>query len=146
MAEENKIPESTPVVLHGTDPKGNSVPVQLSSGAVRVRTAPEKARMTLAQVLLGATDTEVFTAQGNYRDCQIVISNNDSSNRTFQLHLVQAGGSSSDTNLISTKGMTLTAAGPAFSMWDFGLRNGQAIRGLCSSANKVTVHLDGIPE
>lgn len=144
--EENKAPETIPVILNGVDARGNAVPVEISRGALRIRTGPEKGRLTLAQVTLGATDTEVFTAQGNYNDCQLVISNNDSSDRTFQLHLVPAGGSSGDSNLIGTKGMTLRATGPAYSIWNFGLRNGQAIRGLCNSANKVTVYLDGIPE
>lgn len=144
--EENKAPDAVPTVLHGVDSRGNPAPVEVSRGALRMRSSPEKSRMTLAQVTLGATDTEVFTAQGNFNDCQLVISNNDSSDRTFELHLVPYGGSSSDSNLIGTKGMTLRATGPAYSIWSFGLRNGQSIRGLCSSANKVTVYLDGVPE
>jgi len=144
--EENKAQETAPILIQGTDNRGTPAPVGVSRGALRVSTTEEKGRMTLAQVLLGATDTEVYTAQGNFRKCQIVVGNVDSSDRTFELHLVQPGGSSSDTNVIGTKGMTLKAAGPAYSLWEFGLRNGQMIRGLCSSASKVVVHLDGIPE
>jgi hypothetical protein len=99
----------------------------------------------LAAVLLGATSTLIFSAADNYTKMQITVSNNSGVARTFELHLWEVGESAdSNTNLICTKGRSLSATGPARQYVDLEMKTGQKLYGLCDSANGVTVLVTGV--
>jgi len=132
------------MVVHGVR-NGEKQPVGVDKGgALRVSTPPERDGNKLNDVVLGATDTEVFTADKTYRKVSVLTCNNAGADVTFQLHHVMNGDSSTDTNLISTKGMTLRSDGPPLYHDQFELRAGESIRGLCSSASGVSVSIYGV--
>ncbi len=92
---------------------------------------------------LGTSDTVVFTADTHMEDCSLIVVNNSGAARTFQLHHVPNGSSSADVNLIATKGFALAADGTPPKYKEFALSPGESIRGLCDSADGVTVTVYG---
>lgn len=99
----------------------------------------------LAQAQLGTGDGAVFTvpASTTYTLALVVICNTDTVARTFRLHQVDSGGSSSGANALffdHPLGPSETvefARGMVF-------ETGQMLRGLASAAAKVTVSVFGL--
>lgn len=99
----------------------------------------------LGQVQLAATDTAIYTpSAGTYAAVTgIFFCNTDTVERTFQLYHVNAAGSISTSNAlyydypIATK-RTFSPPTPIV------LEPGQMLRGLASSASKITVTVFGI--
>lgn len=92
----------------------------------------------LTQVLLGGTDTTIYTAAAAYRDVLIYLNNVDSSARTAQVSL----GALDDTHSL-VKAFPL-AVGDRRVIEVPALANSDVLRGLCDSANKVTAEVWGI--
>lgn len=99
----------------------------------------------LAQVQLTAADLQIYIAPASTYTVVtgLYVCNTDTSDRTFQLYQVDAAGSSATTNAlyydypVATK-RTFWLATPIV------LEPGQMLRGVASSANKLTVTVFGI--
>lgn len=93
----------------------------------------------LVQVLLTASDATLYTAAANWRDVVIYAKNVDTANRTCDLAL---NATYSDTTAL-VKSMPIEVGGrvPIFLP---ALASAQVIRGLCDSANKVSVEIWGV--
>jgi hypothetical protein len=101
-------------------------------------TANPTTHTLLAQSLLGATDTTVYTAAANWRDVVVGVTNVDTAERTCQLSL----GALDDTHSI-VKYYPLSV-GDHSKISLPNLASGTAIHGLCDSANKVVVQVWGV--
>lgn len=149
MAEDRPSqPQQAPTVLHGVrqrdpkDPQDAQIrPVGVTAtGALRVH--PEGGRWTpVARATLDTSDTVVYTCPRAHGRVKIVVLNNDGTTvRTFQLHHRASGVAAGDANLISGKTYTL-AVGQDKELAEIGMEADDIISGLCSSANKVTVRV-----
>ena len=148
MAEDRPSqPQQTPTVPHGARLRNPKDPqdVQLrpygvtATGALPVRL--EAGRWApVARATLAGTDTVVFTTPVVYGRVKVMVLNNDGSAvRTYQLHHRASGVAAGDANLISGKTYTLAVGGRE--EYEIGMEADDIVSGLCSSANKVTVRL-----
>ena len=91
----------------------------------------------LAAGTLGTGNTTMFTAGVDYGAVTILLTNNDTVARTFELHHVLDGNSPTDGNLLGAKTVSL-AAGAHWGIRGVPLKNTDFLSGLCSSANSVS--------
>lgn len=91
----------------------------------------------LAQSLLGATDTLVYTADADYQDVSIYVTNLDIAEVTCQISM---GALDDAHSLVKDYPLPLGDRYPIFLP---SLANGTVIRGLCSSASKVNIQIWG---
>lgn len=131
------------------DPEGGGIGLTVKGTAVvSLSTSPLPLRedggiRKLAQQLLDTSSTLIFTADQDYTDVFILVSNVDgTSDRTFQL---SHGSSLADSTMISNKNQNLTYTDPPSYFEGVGLKTGEKLYGLCSSASKVNVSVYGVP-
>jgi hypothetical protein len=92
----------------------------------------------LAQALLSGADATIYTAAANWRDVVIYVKNVDTEARTCQLAL---GATATDTtSLVKSLPLEVGARVPICVP---ALASTQVLRGLCDSANKVSVEIWG---
>ena len=102
-------------------------------------------RKPIANAVLGTGSTVVFTAQSVWKNIMILALNVDGAiNQTFELHHRINGAAVADANMIFPKATSLVA-GDGLTLDGIGLLKGDIISGLCSTANKVSIYLYGIP-
>lgn len=107
----------------------------------------QKERTFISSGLFAATDGELVAADRNWRDCWLKISLADTAARTFQVNYVTgSAASAANSNLLFSIGTQLVAGAPGPSLSGFGFKKGDALRGLCSSANTVAWMLFGVEE
>jgi hypothetical protein len=147
------------VVLQGKNPSGQLGPlrldelgrIELSETAAGDQSKPTQSvtgtivgdtrvHQLLAQVLLSGADATLYTAAAAWRDVIVYAKNADTQARTCQLAL---GATSTDTTSL-VKHLPLEVGGrtPVFVP---SLAAGSVLRGLCDSANKVSVEIWGKP-
>lgn len=113
-------------------------------GAAKI--APQyRAHVQLYAGTLTNSQATAWTATGAYRHVVILVSNNDTSARTFQLHHVVSGGAAGNSNLLRGLGKSLNA-GADRRIYVPGMAKGDFISGLCSSSGKVSIVIYGIPQ
>lgn len=98
-------------------------------------------RLGAAQLQTG--DTNVYLASQQVTDVTVYIANVSGNSDTYQLHVVPKGGSSGDDNII-IKARTLSAGEVDF-FDELGLLPGEAIKGLTSVNDAMTVTVFGVP-
>ena len=145
-----KQPENQPFVLYGTKqadrriPDGiKAAPVEIAPGGA-LKVAPVRSPvMRLAGATLAATTTTVYTANRDFDDVQLWIANVDTTARTVSVYHIPNGGTLGVTNALC---VTLTVpVGEPISFTGIGLKAGEKIQGLCSSANAACVTVYGRP-
>ena len=110
-------------------------------------TFEQKERTFVSSGTMAASDGELYAGDRNWRDCLLKVSLADTSQRTFQVNYVTgSAGAAADSNLLFSIGTILYVGHPGYSLTGFGLKKGDSLRGLCSSANKVSWMLFAIEE
>ncbi len=89
------------------------------------------------------TGTTAGAASQKARLTEIVLCNTDTVQRTVTLYVVEVGGSAADNRSI-LKDCTIAAKTTYRTAWATIIENGETIRGLADSANKVTYRLTGV--
>lgn len=147
-ADRPSQPQQTPTVPHGARLRNPKDPqdVQLrpygvtATGALPVRIEGGGWK-PVARATLDTSDTVVLTTSVVYGRVKLIVINNDGSTvRTFQLHHRASGVAAGNSNLISGKTYTL-AVGEEKELPEIGMEADDIISGLCSSANTVTVRV-----
>ena len=118
-----------------------SVP-SLTIGSIPTITANPTKPTLLAQGLLGATATTMFTAAAAYRDVSVYLTNVDTAERTAQVQLNATTPATMDDTHSLVKAYPL-AIGDRAPIFLPGIANADVIYGLCDSANKVSYQIWG---
>ena len=100
---------------------------------------PERYRIT--EGVLAAAAATMYTATEDLKDCMLRICLVDTSQRTFSVELIPGGQSTGDKQTIFSTGTILPVGHPGYTQTGFGLRSGDVLRGVCSSASKVAWNL-----
>lgn len=119
------------------------LPYDSERGGIPVVNRDKEVWENIAVVRLGTSDTAICTFSKEYKYVEVYVANVNGSDVTYQIHRVVPSGSSADANAIF-KGGTITMSNPHV-FEDVPGKANHMLKGLCSSANGVTVHVDGIP-
>lgn len=145
-------PPQMPAILHGVRQGQGKLPGGAGQKATAVSVSPKgellvktasTPRRRLASGTLTGSAANMFTASNRYVDVLIILSNVDTSARTFTLYHIPSGDSAADANCI---GKTRELGVGSIKIYEgLALESGEALHGLCSSANTVSYAIYGTP-
>ena len=140
MAERDNMPR----IMHGisggdagTSEFQKAVPQRIEAGGFARFALKPLHRRRIASGTLANSQTTMWTSRGLYTNGMMLVVNNDTSTRTFQLHHVPVGGSATTSNLIFPLGCSLDA-GKGISLAGIGIDKDEFFSGLCDSNTKVS--------